>query len=73
MHQALQHLIHHAEMIVVLGELPLEIDQVRGHELQALGEQLGEAYQIADDLKDVAGDPTELGKPTKQDSLQGKA
>lgn len=33
----------------------------------ALGECLGEAYQVADDIRDVAADPTWLGKPPGQD------
>lgn len=37
-----------------------------------LGERLGEAYQVADDLRDVAGDAAELGKPTGRDQLLGR-
>jgi len=32
-----------------------------------LGEWLGEAYQVADDIRDVIGDPDALGKPVGQD------
>ena len=32
-----------------------------------LGEWLGEAYQIADDIRDVLGDAKFLGKPSGQD------
>ncbi len=32
-----------------------------------LGERLGEAYQVADDICDAAGDPESLGKPIGQD------
>jgi geranylgeranyl diphosphate synthase type II len=32
-----------------------------------LGECLGEAYQVADDIRDVAAHPDELGKPVGQD------
>lgn len=32
-----------------------------------LGEWLGEAYQVADDIRDVIGDPNLLGKPVGQD------
>jgi geranylgeranyl diphosphate synthase type II len=32
-----------------------------------LGDWLGEAYQVADDIRDVAADPTQLGKPVGQD------
>ena len=34
---------------------------------RALGEWLGEAYQAADDIRDVVGDPRVLGKPVGQD------
>ena len=37
-----------------------------------LGEKLGEAYQIADDLRDVAGDQAALGKPVGQDAAHGR-
>lgn len=33
----------------------------------ALGERLGEAYQVADDLRDVVANAEELGKPVGQD------
>ncbi len=33
-----------------------------------LGERLGEAYQVADDILDVFGNPAELGKPTGRDA-----
>jgi geranylgeranyl diphosphate synthase type II len=32
-----------------------------------LGETLGEAYQVADDLRDAVADPDEIGKPTGRD------
>lgn len=35
---------------------------------RALGECLGEAYQAADDICDVAGDPLVIGKPTGRDA-----
>ena len=34
---------------------------------RALGLRLGEAFQVADDLRDAAGTPEELGKPVGQD------
>lgn len=37
-----------------------------------LGEVLGEAYQVADDIRDVIANPTELGKPTGQDEILGR-
>jgi len=39
---------------------------------RALGERLGEAYQVADDLRDVLSDASELGKPTGRDALLGR-
>ncbi len=34
---------------------------------RTLGEILGEAYQVADDLRDAVGDPYDLGKPIGRD------
>jgi geranylgeranyl diphosphate synthase type II len=34
---------------------------------RTLGERLGEAYQVADDIRDVAADPQDLGKPIGRD------
>jgi geranylgeranyl diphosphate synthase type II len=39
---------------------------------RALGDGLGEAYQAADDLRDVAGDAAALGKPTGRDLVLGR-
>lgn len=39
---------------------------------RALGEKLGEAYQVADDIRDVAADPAEIGKPVGRDALLGR-
>ncbi len=39
---------------------------------RALGELLGEAYQVADDLRDVVCTPEELGKPIGQDEHHGR-
>ncbi|EWY39513.1 geranylgeranyl pyrophosphate synthase [Skermanella stibiiresistens SB22] len=35
---------------------------------RSLGEKLGEAFQVADDIRDVAGDPDDLGKPVGRDA-----
>jgi geranylgeranyl diphosphate synthase type II len=35
---------------------------------RTLGASLGEAYQVADDIRDVAASPEELGKPVGQDA-----
>ena len=39
---------------------------------RALGERLGEAYQVADDIHDAAGDPELLGKPVGRDAALGR-
>jgi geranylgeranyl diphosphate synthase, type II len=38
----------------------------------AVGEKLGEAYQVADDLHDTLSPSEELGKPGGQDALHGR-
>src|SRR6201987_47180 len=51
------------------------LGQASQKEYQALGDYgraLGEAFQIADDLLDVEGDATALGKQTCQDAALGK-
>jgi geranylgeranyl diphosphate synthase type II len=42
------------------------------HPWRALGEKLGLAYQVADDIRDVAADAAEIGKPTGQDAALGR-
>jgi geranylgeranyl diphosphate synthase, type II len=37
-----------------------------------LGEKLGEAYQVADDLRDSVADADEIGKPTGRDAALGR-
>ncbi len=39
---------------------------------RALGDYLGEAYQVADDLKDAVSTPEELGKPVGQDAAHDR-
>ncbi len=43
------------------------------HVLAAYGRDLGVAFQIADDLLDVEGDPAEIGKTAGKDAAAGKA
>ena len=46
-----------------------------GHDCEPwrlLGERLGEAYQVADDIRDIVCDPDELGKPIGQDAAHGR-
>ncbi len=39
---------------------------------RAFGDKLGEAYQVADDIRDVAGKAEELGKPVGRDKALGR-
>jgi geranylgeranyl diphosphate synthase type II len=39
---------------------------------RALGELLGEAYQVADDIRDVLGTAEDLGKPVGRDAALGR-
>jgi geranylgeranyl diphosphate synthase type II len=39
---------------------------------RAFGERLGEAYQAADDIRDAAAEPEEMGKPAGQDAALGR-
>jgi geranylgeranyl diphosphate synthase type II len=43
-----------------------------GEAWRALGAYLGEAYQVADDIRDAVSDPGELGKPVGQDAALGR-
>lgn len=53
----------------VLGKAPAEERAA----LKRYGQQLGLAFQIADDLLDAEGDPETLGKKTRKDAALGKA
>lgn len=39
---------------------------------RAFGARLGEAYQVADDIRDVVAAPEEMGKPAGQDAALGR-
>jgi geranylgeranyl diphosphate synthase type II len=39
---------------------------------RCLGERIGEAYQVADDILDVAGNAAEIGKPVGRDAALGR-
>jgi geranylgeranyl diphosphate synthase type II len=45
---------------------------VDGQPWRALGDRLGEAYQVADDIRDVLSDPAVLGKPIGRDAALGR-
>ena len=43
-----------------------------GEQWQELGARIGEAFQVADDLRDALYDEKTLGKPVGQDDLHGR-
>lgn len=52
------------------------LGEVRDNEIAALdryGAAVGQAFQIADDLLDIEGDASTLGKSTQKDEAAGKA
>jgi len=55
------------------GAILGEADQHRRDALDRYGSALGEAFQIADDLLDVEGDPAMVGKATGKDAAAHKA
>ncbi|MCB9852425.1 MAG: polyprenyl synthetase family protein [Phycisphaerales bacterium] len=56
-----------------LGGLAAGADKSRMAALSGYGKALGLAFQIADDLLDVTGDPASVGKRTGKDAARGKA
>lgn len=48
-------------------------DPTQRHAIAAYGQAVGRAFQIADDLLDVEGDATVIGKQTGKDAAAGKA
>ncbi len=55
-----------------LGAICAEADAERTAAVAAFGDWLGRAFQIADDLLDVTGDATVLGKAVAKDAEAGK-
>ena len=55
------------------GAMLAEAGETERVALVAYGEALGRAFQIADDLLDVEGDPAVTGKATAKDAAAGKA
>jgi len=49
-----------------------EVAGADGQAWRSLGEWLGEAYQVADDIRDVLADPQVLGKPIGRDVALGR-
>lgn len=56
----------------VAGAILGKASRTQHEALDAYGRALGEAFQIADDLLDLEGDATTLGKQTGQDAAAGK-
>jgi farnesyl diphosphate synthase len=50
-----------------------QADAAQGTALERYGSAVGQAFQIADDLLDVEGDPALVGKQTGKDAEAGKA
>ncbi len=55
-----------------LGGYVAGADQTRQIALERFGQKIGLAFQITDDLLDIDGDETKLGKRVGKDSKQGK-
>jgi farnesyl diphosphate synthase len=55
------------------GAILGEADEAARAALDRYGSAIGQAFQIADDLLDVEGDATTVGKATGKDSAAGKA
>lgn len=58
---------------VVIGARAMELSADKLDHLRAYGDCIGLAFQIVDDILDVAGDATVLGKATGGDVAAGKA
>ena len=61
-----------AASVVTLGLLLAGAKKAELSAGRAFGEKLGHAYQIVDDLLDLRGDVTILGKQTGMDAQRGK-
>jgi farnesyl diphosphate synthase len=55
------------------GAILGKANQSRRNALERFGSALGEAFQIADDLLDLEGDPAKVGKATGKDAAAHKA
>jgi farnesyl diphosphate synthase len=57
----------------IAGAILADVHDERRTALERYGTVLGQAFQIADDLLDVEGDATTVGKQTGKDAAAGKA
>ena len=57
---------------LILGGLAAQADPIHIESLTKYGKHLGLAFQIVDDLLDLRGDQTKIGKRTQKDSALGK-
>ena len=56
---------------LVLGGIVGNADETRLHQLRVYGQNLGLAFQIVDDLLDLQGDETKMGKMSGKDRQNG--
>lgn len=54
-----------------VGGLVAGAEEATCEALDGYGHDLGMAFQIVDDILDIGGDPSDLGKPTRVDLAQG--
>src|SRR5207237_8821339 len=56
-----------------MGGLVADLDHRSMQAVTAYGRELGQAFQIADDVLDYTGEEAEMGKPVGHDLLEGSA
>lgn len=58
---------------VLMGATPATPDAATQQQLETFAESIGLAFQVQDDILDVEGDSTTIGKPQGSDLAQGKS